>query len=234
MARPRRPGTRPSAARGPASEVGHQQAASTSSTVVTVATSERRVVDHGVGVGRGHPGHGVPGQDELVAGVHGVEGEVGHPDVHRHADAHDGRRPQVAQDDVEVRATHRAEPVQAGQDDVGRLDPDLRAHLDRLAARRELTPGLRRRRRTAGRCGSTPARRGGGRRRSGPRRPLPPGPRATSRPAAVEHPACPRPPGPTPETPPARPSTPTWHSWVTTTVCAGSTSADSSTATAGS
>ena len=141
MARPRRPGTRPSAARGAGSEAVTSRP-STASTVVTVATSERRVVDHGVGVGRRHPGHGVPGQDELVAGVHGVEGEVGHADVHRHADADDGRRPEVAQDHVEVRATHRAEPVQAGQDDVGRLDPDLRADLDRLGARRELTVGL--------------------------------------------------------------------------------------------
>src|SRR3954468_22763959 len=62
------------------------------------------VVEHGVGVVGGNAGDGVPWDHDLVAVVHGVEGQVLDGDVHRHTHGDDGRHAHVAQHGIEAGA----------------------------------------------------------------------------------------------------------------------------------
>ena len=66
-------------------------------------------------------------------------------------------RPEVAEHHVEVGAAHGPEAVEAGQHHVGRLDPDLGQTSTASEPGVQLRRRPWRRRRTGGRCGSTPA-----------------------------------------------------------------------------
>ena len=103
--------------------VGHagcsSQQATSSAVVVMVATSERELSTIVSVYSCGNTCDRVPGHDHLVREVHRVEDRVRYGDVRRHAHDHDRRRPEVAQDRVDVGAGDRAEPVQPGGDDVG-------------------------------------------------------------------------------------------------------------------
>ncbi len=98
--------------------VGHFHAASRSAVVVTVAKQRDRVVDDRVGVVGGDARDGVARDDDAVCGVHRVHDEIGDRDVDRYADGDDRRHPEVAQDRVEVGATHRADAVPPVQHDI--------------------------------------------------------------------------------------------------------------------
>jgi len=62
------------------------------------------VLEHGVDSGRREARDRVPGDDHLVAGVDGVEDQVGERHVHRDAGRDDGADAQVAEHGVELGA----------------------------------------------------------------------------------------------------------------------------------